>query len=100
MNLIQEGIYNKCGGDQQRMFWYLIKDNFANAKAFWGERNTYVIDETEKDPERFPFWCLEADRDTYTDIRQCAVWEYQLQLMILSDNPLDYMKKSVSGERR
>lgn len=81
MNLIQEGIYKICEEDPKGVFWYLTKYNFANAKLFWGgeyrttEDGHYIIS------PQYPF-----------------EWQYHLQVMILSDNPLDYMKKSIEKE--
>lgn len=110
MNLIREGIYNKCREESKGIFWYLTKDNFANAKAFWGDDfacpycggKGYVYGD-----DRVGYWtCGDFDCDYSESF--CTedweeiptLWQYHLTRMVLKKTPLQYLLKFLERKEK
>jgi len=55
--------------------------NHKFAKAFWGEENRYQVYYHKTEARKFP------------DIETIPEWQYHLQQMVLSDNPIQYLKE-------
>lgn len=99
MNLIREGIYNKCREELKGIFWYLTRDNFANAKAFWGENGYFYFVEGSSDFDVVYPDQRELDEANSSSWRKyIRVWQYRLSRMVLEENPLQYLAKFLDEE--
>lgn len=94
-----EEIYTMCEVAPAELFYTLTKNNFKNAKIFFGEDRYVRYNEDEKDwGDNFTQKDMEQDLENYW-ISYMLFWKYQLREMVLMDNPLLFMEEFLTKNK-